>query len=179
MSMPHLPKISFPTAPTDPEELHDVVNVRDLEVVARRRLPNELYDYVRSGTGDEQTLRENEAAYQRVFLVPRILKGDLSSIDTRLTHPLVGSASLPVFVSPVGVHRLMHPDGELATMRACSRVGTLMGVSQHSTTALEEVAAAGPETPRWYQLYLLKDKQLTRSLVERAESAGYRGRYYA
>lgn len=81
--------------------------------------------------------------------------------------------SMPIFVSPAGVHKLMHSEGECATARACLQAGTLMGLSQHSTMTLEDVAAAAPKCPRWYQLYILKDRALTADIVRRAVAAGY------
>eukprot|EP00903_Cladosiphon_okamuranus_P013724 g12777.t4 len=81
--------------------------------------------------------------------------------------------SMPIFVSPVGVHKLMHPEGECATARACSQVGTLLGVSQHATVPLEDVSAVAPQCARWFQLYILKDRALTADLLRRSERAGY------
>ncbi|CAN0349997.1 unnamed protein product [Ascophyllum nodosum] len=85
--------------------------------------------------------------------------------------------SMPIFVSPAGerrsAHKLMDPEGEIATIRACGAAGTLMGVSQHANVSLEDIAAAAPQCPRWFQLYILKDRELTADIVKRAEVAGY------
>ncbi|CAM9699743.1 unnamed protein product [Scytosiphon promiscuus] len=116
-------------------------------------------------------LAENRQAFKRIFLLPRMMR-DVSSLDLRLD--VFGQRlSMPVFVSPAGVHKLMHPAGECATARACDEVGTLMGVSQHATVSLEEVAAAAPRCARWFQLYILKDRELTANILRRSEKAGY------
>ena len=83
--------------------------------------------------------------------------------------------SMPIFVSPAGVQALCDKDGECATARACGRVGTLFGLSQHSTRSIEQVASAAPDTNKWYQCYILKDRDLTLRLVKRSVNAGYRG----
>jgi isopentenyl diphosphate isomerase/L-lactate dehydrogenase-like FMN-dependent dehydrogenase len=83
--------------------------------------------------------------------------------------------SLPVFVSPAGVHALCDDDGECATARACGTIGTMFGLSQHATRTIEQVAEAAPDTNRWYQAYILKDRDLTVRLIQRALRHGYKG----
>jgi isopentenyl diphosphate isomerase/L-lactate dehydrogenase-like FMN-dependent dehydrogenase len=82
---------------------------------------------------------------------------------------------MPVFVTPAGVHALCDKDGECATARACEETGILFGLSQHSTRCIEDVAAAAPNGNNWYQAYILKDRSVTRRLVQRAAKAGYKG----
>ena len=84
--------------------------------------------------------------------------------------------SLPVFISPAGVHRLCHDEGECATARACGRVGSMFALSQHATRNIEEVArATNGKTHLWYQSYILKDRDVTKQLVMRAVKNRYRG----
>ena len=88
------------------------------------------------------------------------------------------SALQPVFVSPAGVHALCDEEGECASARACGRVGTLFGLSQHATKSIEHVAeATNGNTNLWYQSYILKDRGMTLRLVRRAANAGYRGQF--
>jgi 4-hydroxymandelate oxidase len=78
----------------------------------------------------------------------------------------------PILVAPMAFQKLAHPDGELATARACATAGAVFVASTVATVGLEEIAAATP-APKWFQLYVFKDRGVTRSLVERAEAAGY------
>ena len=159
---------------TLPDAALDAVhNVDDFQRLARGVLERPLYEYLASGSGDEVTLRENRAAFGRYALRPRALR----PVDTLSTAcELFGNElALPVFASPAGVHSLVDGEGERATARACGRAGVLFGLSQHATVCIEDVAAAAPAAHRWYQAYLLKDRDATLELVRRAVVAGYRG----
>jgi 4-hydroxymandelate oxidase len=151
---------------TRPEPL----NLFEYEALAREHLPQAAYDYFASGAGDEITLRENRAAFDRLRLLPRILV-DVSERDMSTTA-LGQPVSMPVLVAPTAFQRLATPDGELATARAAAQAGTLMVLSGLSNTPLEEAARA-TDGPKWSQLYVYRDRGLTRSLVQRAEAAGY------
>ncbi len=146
------------------------VNLFEFEEIARDRLPSDAYDYYASGANDEVTLRENHAAYERLRLRYHVLV-DVSRRSLR-TDVLGQSVSMPVLVAPTAFHRMAHPEGELATIRAAGRAETLMVLSTLSNVPLEEVAQAAPG-PRWFQLYVYRDRAATRSLVERVEAAGY------
>lgn len=153
------------TAPRSP------ISLADIEANALARLPQGIADYFAGGAEDEVTLRANRAAFEALAIRPRYLV-DVSDRD--LSTTVLGSEiSFPVLLAPTGFQRLAHPDGELATARAAARAGTIMVLSTFSTVALEEVAAA-TAAPRWFQLYVHKDRGLTRNLVERAHAAGYR-----
>jgi len=98
----------------------------------------------------------------------------VGSISTKTT--LFGQhMSMPVFISPAGVHSLCNDEGECASARACSRVGTMFALSQHSTKSIEQVSSVGGNTNLWYQSYILKDRQMTLNLIKRAVNAGYKG----
>jgi 4-hydroxymandelate oxidase len=140
---------------------------RDLEAAARRRLDPAVYDYFAGGADDEITLRENEAAFARLRLVPRVLRGPVASPEVTL---LGARASMPVIVAPTAFHRLAHDDGELATARAAAAAGTIMVVSMAATVAVEEIAASGASL--WFQLFVQPDRGFTEALVRRAEAAG-------
>jgi 4-hydroxymandelate oxidase len=151
--------------------LERLLTVDDFEAAAAAVLPRMAYDYYRSGADDERTLRRNRRAFRRWEIWYRVLV-DVSkrSLGTTL---LGAGLSAPILIAPMAYHRMAHPEGELATARAAAAMGALYVVSTLATTRLEEVAAASP-APKWFQLYVHKDRGLTRSLVERAEAAGYR-----
>jgi len=115
-------------------------------------------------------LRENRAAFSRIRLRPRILV-DVSNIDLA-TSVLGFQIDMPIMVAPTALHKLAHPEGELATARAAAAANTLMVLSSSSSCSMEEVAATGPGF-RFFQLYVYKDRNITRTLVRRAEQAGY------
>ncbi|MDQ0993883.1 alpha-hydroxy acid oxidase [Streptomyces sp. V3I7] len=151
-----------PTAPLSPH---------DYEAAARDRLQKPVWDYIAGGSGDETTLRADRAAYGRYALRPRVLV-DVDRCDTATT--LLGSpVALPVAVAPMAYHRLVHPDGELATVRAAGETGALTVTSTFASTTLEDTAAAATG-PLWLQLYVLRRREVTEALVRRAEAAGYR-----
>ncbi len=146
------------------------LTIDDLENEARALLPQLVYDYYAGGAGDEWTLRENRRAFDRWVLRPRFLV-DSSNLDLRTT--VLGQAiDFPVMVAPTAFHRLAHTDGELATARGTASAGTLMVVSTISTTSMEDVAAA-VDSPKWFQLYMHKDRELTAELVKRALARDY------
>jgi isopentenyl diphosphate isomerase/L-lactate dehydrogenase-like FMN-dependent dehydrogenase len=158
---------------SDADELV-VFKVDDFQTLARERLSKALYEYIASGTDDEQTLRENRSAFSQWYLRPRVMRpvGNLSC-RTSLFGQLL---AMPVFVSPAGVHALCDEvAGECATVRACLSAGILFGLSQHATRSLEDVARAAPGANMWYQAYILKDRAKTLQLVRRAVKAGYQG----
>jgi isopentenyl diphosphate isomerase/L-lactate dehydrogenase-like FMN-dependent dehydrogenase len=147
------------------------LNVREYEALAEERLEAGVFGYYAGGAGDEWTLRENEAAFRRWVLRPRVLV-DVSDVTTQTT--VIGTdVSMPILVAPTAFHRLCHPDGELATARAAAAAGTIMCLSTLATAGAAEVAAAAPDAPRWYQLYWHPDRGLTRAIVEEAAEAGF------
>jgi 4-hydroxymandelate oxidase len=149
----------------------NALNLREFEALAEACLEPAAYDYYRGGAGDEQSLRENEAAWSRLRLRPRALV-DVSHVDLATTF-LGAPVSLPVGVAPLAYQCLADPEGERATARAAAGAGALMAVSTLATTSLEDVASAAPGSPRWFQLYVFRDRALSASLCARAEAAGY------
>jgi len=148
----------------------EILNLDSLEARARERLDPMLFDYIAGGSGDEWTLRENRAAWSRLQLLPRMLRG-VGKRDQRTT--VLGTpVSFPVLVPPMGFHGLCHPDAELATARGTAAAGTIFVASTVSNRSLEAIAGACAG-PRWFQLYVYRDKEITRGLVERAAAAGY------
>ncbi|HET6755442.1 MAG TPA: alpha-hydroxy acid oxidase, partial [Jiangellaceae bacterium] len=152
------------------------VNVRDFEEAARERLDPIHYDYFVSGAQDEVTVRDNEAGFSRLTLVPRVLRG---IGEPTLEVSLLGcDASAPILLAPTAFHRLAHPEAELATARAAAATGTIMVAAMLSTVAIEDLAAAArtiaAEPGLWFQLYIQPDLGFTEAIVRRAEAAGCR-----
>jgi 4-hydroxymandelate oxidase len=148
----------------------EILNLDGLEARARERLDPMLFDYIAGGAGDEWTLRENRVAFSRLQLLPRMLRG-VGTRDQRTTV-LGTSVSFPVLVPPMGFHGLCHPDAEVATARGAATAATIFVASTVSNRSLEAIAEASGG-PRWFQLYVYRDKGITRELVERAARAGY------
>jgi lactate 2-monooxygenase len=147
------------------------VSVAELEERAIAAMDPKAAGYVGAGAGSEETMRANRDAFTRRRIVPRMLR-DVSSRD--LSTTVLGTAMpAPLLLAPIGVQKVVHEDGELATARAAAAVGVPMIASTASHFSLEGIAAAGGDAPRWFQLYWPDDPDLARSLVERAERAGY------
>lgn len=152
-------------------DLARLLNLREMEAAAYEVLSPAALAYYRGGADDEHTLRANREGYAALRLRPRMLV-DVSHIDTSTTVLGVPLA-FPVGVAPCALHGLVHPDAEVATARAAASVGSLMTLSTMSHRTIEEVAQASPER-LWFQLYLYKDREVSRALIQRAEVAGAR-----
>ena len=152
-----------------PADLGAFLTIDEFEEAARGRLPRMVFDYFAGGSGEEWTLVENRRAFERWVLRPRVLV-DVSDVDLRTTV-LGQEVAFPILLAPTALQRMAHRYGELATARAAASVGALMVLSTVSTASMEEVATSGAR--RWFQLYVLKDRDLTAELVKRAHAAGY------
>jgi 4-hydroxymandelate oxidase len=147
------------------------VDLAALEQVARGRLDPAVYDYVAGGADSELTLADNLAAWDRVRLRPRVLR-DVRRVDTATT--LLGvPLPTPILVAPTGYHELVHPQAEEATAAGAAAAGSLMVVSTQANRSVEQVAAAAPGAPRWFQVYVHVDHGFTEEVVGRAAAAGY------
>ncbi len=152
------------------------INLFEYEEFAKKKLSRMAYDYYSGGAWDEVTLRDNRAAFERIKLRPRMLV-DVSKRD--LSTSILGQAlQFPLLVAPMAFQCLAHPEGEVATAKASASAFVGMILSTMSTKSLEEVALAPRNNNftsiQWFQLYIHKDRGLTRALVERAYSAGYK-----
>jgi isopentenyl diphosphate isomerase/L-lactate dehydrogenase-like FMN-dependent dehydrogenase len=150
---------------------HEPVNVADFQELAKAALPQATYEYITTGSTDEVTLRENVAAFQRIQLLPPLLTG-VAKVDTTTTV-LKQEISLPILLAPVAGQSLFHKQGVLGAARAAVAARTIMGVSSSCGNSVEEIAAAS-QGPKWFQLYVPKDRTIARKLLERAERAGYK-----
>jgi 4-hydroxymandelate oxidase len=146
-----------------------LLSVADYVGAARGMLPKDVLDYYEGGALDEITLRENVAGWERLKLYYRVLAGvGPREMETAV---LGQSISMPIAIAPTSFHRLACPEGEIAAAKAAKAAGTLFILSSLSNTAMESVLAHAA-SHRWFQLYIYKDRQITRALVERAEAAG-------
>lgn len=146
-----------------------LVNITDYEKLAKEKLTQMAYDYYSSGANDEITLRENIDAYKRIFLKYRVLV-DVSNIDMS-TEVLGQKISMPLMIAPTAFHKMAHADGETAVAKAAGNAGTIMILSTLSNSDVEDVVKAS-SGPVWFQLYVYKDREVTKDLVKRAEKAG-------
>ncbi len=153
-----------------PRSLRDCLNIDDLRALAERRLPAPVYPHLVGAAEDEITARRNVSAFDDAYIVPRVLT-DVSEVKTA-TRVLGQDLSWPVYCSPTGSSRLFHAEGEGAVARACAKTGTLYALSTVATTSMEEVAASAPG-PKLFQLFIFKDRGLTRDLIARAKAAGF------
>lgn len=148
----------------------DIVSLADYEPHARRRMGENAWSYIAGGAADERTLAENQAAFARLRLNGRVL-ADLAGAHTRLE--LFGQRlDHPILVAPTAFHRLLHPDGEVATVVGAGALRAAMVVSAQASLPLEAIAARAA-APLWFQLYVQPDRNFTHALVRRAEAAGY------
>jgi 4-hydroxymandelate oxidase len=148
-----------------------VVTIDDWEPLAKERLPQMVFEYLAGGAGDEITLRENRAGFDRIRLRPSMLV-DVSCIDTTTT--LFGQTlPLPVLLAPVAYQKMVHPEGELESLRGANAAGVTFVASTSASTAVEEIAA-NATVPPWFQLYASHDRSFTKALVDRARESGCR-----
>lgn len=142
-----------------------------LERAAREALPPEVFDHVAGGAGTEDTKRANREAFRRWRILPRVLR-DVTDRD--LSVELFGERlAAPLALAPIGTQVVYHDEGERASASAAASVGVPFTVSTGSSTSIEEVAEVMGDGPRFFQLYWPEDWDVTASLVERAEAAGY------
>ncbi|XP_058079580.1 peroxisomal (S)-2-hydroxyacid oxidase GLO4-like isoform X4 [Magnolia sinica] len=149
----------------------DPVNISEFQELARQALPKMNYDYFSGGAEDEHTLRENVEAFRRITFQPRILI-DVSNVD--VSSSILGyNVSAPIMVAPTGMHKLAHPEGEVATARAAAACNTIMVLSFSSNSTIEEVASSC-NAIRFYQLYVYQRRDVSEKLVRRAERNGFK-----
>jgi L-lactate dehydrogenase (cytochrome) len=145
-------------------------NIADLRELARRRLPAPLFHYIDGGADDERSLARNTSAFNDYEFLPRVLQ-DVAQID--LSTSILGTRiDLPFFLAPTGMSRLFHQDKELGVARAAGAYRTLYSLSTLGTTSIEDVAALGAG-PSMFQVYIFRDRGLTRELVERCRAAKF------
>lgn len=167
---PYLRPAPLRLSPVD-RRLAGAASIADLRDVARRHTPRAVFDYVDGAAENETSLRRSREAFGRVEFVPSVLR-DVSSVDPSTT--ILGQRSaLPLVFAPTGFTRLMHHEGEPAVARVAARAGIPYALSTMGTTSPEDLALAAPNARKWFQLYLWKDRDASRALIERAHAAGF------
>ncbi len=146
-------------------------NIAELRALARRRIPRAVFDYIDGAAGDELTARRNESDLQRVEVLPRVLAGaaDVDLSTTVLGQPI----AVPLLGAPTGFTGLAHHEGEVAVARAVHAAGGVYVLSSAASRTIEELARLSPG-PRWFQLYVGRDREMVKSLLERARLNDYR-----
>lgn len=147
------------------------ISFEDWERLARERVSAGPFDYTAGGSVEEQTLAANRAAFSRWAIVPRMLR-DVTNRSMAITL-FNQQLKTPVLLAPVGMQAISHPEGELATARAAAAAGVPLVVSTVSSHSMEQIAEVMGDAPRWYQLYWSTDREVSASMVRRAEAAGY------
>jgi L-lactate dehydrogenase (cytochrome) len=151
--------------------LERCASVWDVRAMARRRAPRAVFDYTDGGAMSEASLDRSRDAYRRVEFTPRVLR-DVADVD--LSVELLGRTSgLPFAFAPTGFTRMMHQVGEPAVAAVAAEKGIPYGLSTLGTTGIEELAAASPDTRRWFQLYVSRDRATAEDLMRRADANGY------
>lgn len=151
--------------------LNKCLNIEDLRRAAKRRAHKMVFDYIDGGADDEQTLANNSAAFDKYDLAFKVLTG-VESIDTSIT--LLGEKlDVPFFCSPAAGNRLFHTEGERAVAKAAVKVGTIYSLSTLSSVSIEDIADL-TSGPKWFQLYVWKDRALVKEMLARAKAAGYK-----
>ena len=161
---------SRPTLSRRTRKLERAANIADLRLLARARLPRGIFDYIDGGAEDEITMRRNSDAFRDYEFVPRILR-NVADIDTS-TSLLGRSLSSPLIFSPTGFTRIAHSQGELSVARVAAKHGLPYCLSTLSTRSIEEVAAVS-NGPKWFQVYVWRDRGLVRDMLSRAQANGY------
>uniref|UniRef100_H2YF76 (S)-2-hydroxy-acid oxidase n=1 Tax=Ciona savignyi TaxID=51511 RepID=H2YF76_CIOSA len=147
--------------------------VKDYEELAKEKLPKAVWDYYSSGANNEQTLLDNQQAFTRYRLRPHVLI-DVSQVD--LSSSVLGSTiDFPICIASTAMNKMAHPSGETAVVKAAEALNIGFMQSTWSTTSIEDVTAAAPNALKWMQLYIYKDREVTKQLVQRAERLGYKG----
>lgn len=147
------------------------VSLKDMEYHAKILMTQNAKNYINSGSNHELSLRENETKFKNVKLNPRVL----INVKTTCTKTKLMNKEfeIPVGISPTAMHCLVHPEGEFNTMRASASRGSLMVVSTLGTKPLEEVAKCAPNHPKWFQLYVTVNRDMTKKLIGYVEESGY------
>ncbi|OLD34437.1 MAG: hypothetical protein AUI50_06360 [Crenarchaeota archaeon 13_1_40CM_2_52_14] len=149
----------------------NIVNLDELEQQAKKQLDQASYDFVAGGASSELTLRANLEAFQKITIMPRVLTG-IKKVDTSID--LLGQRlSMPIYVTPMANHGVVHPLAEVGSAQGAKKAGTLFVAPTGSNKTMEEVATSIKDSPRWFQLYLNKDPEINKQLLRRAEKAGY------
>lgn len=155
------------------EEKHiEIVNIASLEARVRDHMSNEkgAFGYIRGGSEDELTMKENTAAFNKAKIMPRVLQGiDHADLSTKLWDI---DLKTPIIESPSAAHGLAHAKGETDTAKGVAAAGSIFSMSTYGSTLVEDAAAAAPDAPQFFQLYMSKDDKFNEFMIKKAVAAG-------
>ena len=151
--------------------LSSALSIDDLRTIAKHRTPAAAFDYTDGAAEREISMARSVEAFEDVEFHPSILH-DVSQVDTT-TQILGGSSAQPFGIAPTGFTRLMQTEGEIAGAGAAGAAGIPFTLSTLGTTSIEDVKAENPLGRNWFQLYVMKQREISYGLVERAAQAGY------
>jgi L-lactate dehydrogenase (cytochrome) len=163
----------LPKSPFQDRKLNSVVNLAELRLLAKRRVPKAVFDYVDGGANDELAYARSQEIYSRVEFKARVLR-DVSVIDLK-TKILGKESALPMIFAPTGYTRMMHYQGEVMVAKVCDENNLIYNLSTMGTTSSKEVGEQVPKVRRWFQLYLWRDREQSLKFIEEAKAAGFEG----
>lgn len=164
---------SLPKDPLADRKLKKVVNLAELRLLSKKRVPKAVFDYVDGGANDELAYARSQEIYSRVEFNAKVLR-DVSKID--LTANIVGQKSaLPIIFAPTGYTRMMHYQGEVMVAKVCDENNLVYNLSTMGTTSSKEIGDQVPNVRRWFQLYLWRDRSQSLKFIEEAQIAGFEG----
>ena len=164
---------SLPKDPFADRKLKKVVNLAEMRLLSKKRVPKAVFDYVDGGANDELAFIRSQEVYSRVEFKARVLR-DVSKID--LTANIVGQKSaLPIIFAPTGYTRMMHYQGEIMVAKVCEENNLVYNLSTMGTTSSKEIGDQVPNVRRWFQLYLWRERSQSLKFIEEAQAAGFEG----
>ena len=163
----------LPKSPFQDRKLNSVVNLAELRLLAKRRVPKAVFDYVDGGANDELAYTRSQEIYSRVEFKARVLR-DVSVVDLK-TKILGKESALPIIFAPTGYTRMMHYQGEVMVAKVCDENNLIYNLSTMGTTSSKEVGEQVPKVRRWFQLYLWRDREQSLKFIEEAKAAGFEG----
>lgn len=166
-----LMKFKKPTLDATKRRLDAALTIYDLKAIAQRRTPKAAFDYTDGAAEGELSLTRARQAFEDIEFHPSILR-DVSTVDTTTTV-LGGTSAMPFGIAPTGFTRLMQTEGEIAGAGAAGAAGIPFTLSTLGTTSIEDVKAANPTGRNWFQLYVMRKREISYGLVERAAAAGF------
>jgi len=166
-----LMKFKKPTLNGKKRRLDGALTIYDLQAIAKRRTPKAAFDYTEGAAEGELSLARARQAFEDIEFHPSILR-DVSKLDTT-TSILGGTSAMPFGIAPTGFTRLMHTEGEIAGAGAAGAAGIPFTLSTLGTSSIEDVKATNPNGRNWFQLYVMRQREISYGLVERAAAAGF------
>ena len=163
----------LPKSPFRDRKLNSVVNLAELRLLAKKRVPKAVFDYVDGGANDELAYARSQEIYSRVEFKARVLR-DVSVIDLK-TNILDKESALPIIFAPTGYTRMMHYQGEVMVAKVCDENNLIYNLSTMGTTSSKEIGEQVPNVRRWFQLYLWRDRDQSLKFIEEAKAAGFEG----